>query len=186
MSIKEKIIDNEKKLLQLFPQYRTSIRLFISRLKKIKLEGDIYKFIQTFSHSRIEQYRVFNNEGHKSALDILNESVDNVNIFDVTNESNLIVGDYYNYVEISAFANNFNFLKGMYYNSYDNNIIIKSQIQGEMYNDHWIIVEDELYYCLENEIIHSNYINKTFGKTPNRMIYERLINSNDADIHVFV
>jgi|SRR5690554_2623650 len=186
MTLKNKVIKNKEFLKQKFPEHKLRLNQFQRRLEKLSRDGDIINFFYVSLSTRRELYEFFTKNGYKSTLDIIKENMHLINIGDVTKADTLITGNCYNYMEISAFAKNFNFQKGMYYNEEENNIIIKSQIKEGKYPDKWIVKDKILLYCLENENDINNNYNLTFKKTPNKMIYERLNNINNADIHVFL
>ena len=73
---------------------------------------------------------------------------------DLTCCSSLIEGQKYNYLNISALANNFNLQVGMYFCESTESVIIKSTIgeSKQKYDDHWCDTAQEiLYYCMQKE-----------------------------------
>lgn len=176
-SLKEKILDNEYKLLSAFSnEYGQAINMFIKKIESLSKDGDIIKFLSNSSIEDIkkEQYDLYHRNGYKTALDIMNE-YDKSDI-KYTEISNLKPGDKINTMTLCALANNFNLMLGMYYNEKEDYIILKSQTFGGDYNNKWID-ENNMHYYLQNEL-ENKYQTLEFSHKANQVCRDIILNMN--------
>lgn len=188
-TIKQIVIDNEKELLTVFPEYRRSIQQYIVKLNLIKHDKDLVDFIRaSFSTSnKNEQEKNYNNKGFFSSPQLINQYIDELDLADVSTVENLIIGEKYSYMDVCCLAHNFNNQVGMYYNEEYNCVFIKSTVEDlkRPYNDNWIKENIVLEYFMQAEK-EENHKNLVFSNKPNAVIYEALINETDLNVHVFV
>lgn len=185
MNIKEKLIGNEMLLLKKFPKYSTSIDLYISKLKQLTVDGDFYNFVLASGKNKIDQYVDYSIHGYKSSVKIIAENLDNLDLDKCTKPDILIKGNLYNSMIISALAKNFNVQTGMYYNKEDNIIVLKSEIGGTSFNDHWVIKDGTFHYFFQKEKNTDNYRTKRFKILVNLKTYENSIGLNNSKVHFF-
>ncbi|MFH2117288.1 MAG: HNH endonuclease signature motif containing protein [Bacillota bacterium] len=187
MGLKKALLDNEKILLNHFPEFKKSILQTIKKVNDLEKEGDIYKFIVASSawKDKITQYDKYHSEGLKSSIDICNGYT--INKSDITNIEDLEFGVFYNTTLISAIANKFNIVKGMYFvddGLGERYVIVKATIHGDAYQNEWLIKNKLLKYYMENESdINRKLFN--FRHTPNLELYSRFFIGEPIDVHLF-
>lgn len=184
--IKQEIIENEYKLIKIFPSYKQSINQYIQKLFDIKNDYNLYSFITTsFSQRKINQVREYNEKGYKSSKQIIDEKKLELNMEDKALVSSLVEGKKYSSMEICAYADNYNILKGMYYLENVKQCIIKATINEENnYANEWIEKGIVIKYYMQEEQIE-NKSKLVFSHAPNRIIFESLMSGNECLIHLF-
>lgn len=184
-TLREKLISNEELLLRSFPEYYKSINIYLSKLRRLHLDGDLYNFVIASSKSKRNQYFEYNKKGFKSSLDIINQNKENIEFENYTKSSILISGSRYNSMEICSLAKNFNIQVGMYYNEENNILILKSEIGGAPYADGWNKQDKVYVYYLQSENNEANYNTKIFSNNVNKIMYSNVIGEYYCDIHLF-
>lgn len=183
--IKKEIIENEYKLIKIFPSYKQSINQFIQKLYDIKNDYNLYSFITTSFSRKINQVREYNEKGYKSSKQIIDEKKLELNMKDKALVSSLVEGNKYSSMEICAYADNYNILKGMYYLENVKQCIIKATINEENnYANEWIEKGIVIKYYMQEEQIE-NKSKLVFSHAPNRIIFESLMSENECLIHLF-
>ena len=186
--IKKAIIENEMRLLEAFPEYASSIKQFIPKLELINRDMDLYSFIHASFKNKATQENEYNWKGFVSSRQLIEMLKNELDNNDLTCCSSLIEGQKYNYLNISALANNFNLQVGMYFCESTESVIIKSTIgeSKQKYDDHWCDTAQEiLYYCMQKEA-EENAKTRNFKSRPNAAIYKSIINNTPIDIYVFM
>ena len=187
MTLKDKILDNEKVLLENFSnEYKLAIQYFMAKIESLPTDGDIVKFLNNPSIKRIKkkQYDLFHSRGFKTAIDIMSE-YNNDNL-DYTCVQDLEIGSLVNALTICAIANNFNHQKGMYYNESEDILLLKCQVKNGQYGDRWLTRNRKLLYFLQTEKESNNYINKKFSHKLNQICREIIEGENKhTKVYIF-
>ena len=187
MTLKDKILDNEKVLLEnFFNEYKLAIQYFMAKIESLPTDGDIVKFLNNPSIRRIKkkQYDLFHSRGFKAAIDIMSE-YNNDNLV-YTCVQDLEIGSLVNVLTICAIANNFNHQKGMYYNESEDILLLKCQVKNGQYGDRWLTRNRKLLYFLQTEKESNNYINKKFSHKPNQICREIIEGENKhTKVYIF-
>ena len=167
-SLKYLILENEKILLKNFEkEYGLAIKFFIKKIEALDKDGDIVKFLNNGEILKIkkDQYDLFHENGFKTAIDIMQE-YDKKNI-EYTKIDHLEIEQLLSNMTISALANNFNIMRGMYYLEDEDILLLKTQIKNGPYGDRWLKRNEQLLYYLQTERKEENYSTKNFGNFPN-------------------
>lgn len=187
MTLKDKILDNEKVLLENFSnEYKLAIQYFMTKIESLPTDGDIVKFLNNPSIRRIKkkQYDLFHSRGFKTAIDIMSE-YNNENLV-YTCVQDLEIGSLVNALTICAIAKNFNHQKGMYYNESEDILLLKCQVKNGQYGDRWLTRNRKLLYFLQTEKESNNHINKKFSHKPNQICREIIEGENKhTKVYIF-
>lgn len=191
MSIRDLIINNEKTLLNSFPQYKNIISAFIIKLEKITYDGNIIDFCRRSYDipAKRDQIAHYHRSGYKSCLDIINENISRLSIRRFTIDD-LVLGQSYNSFDICALAMNYNNQIGMYNlpNS-KSEYIVKAQINESTinrapYENAWISKNSIIKYFFQREAnLSPDQIH--FSHKTNNDIYHDFIKGNYHHIHLF-
>ena len=186
--IKGKIIENEKKLLDAFPEYKQSICQLIKKVEKANYDGVLYEIIESSfkTDNKIQQIKKYNIKGFTSSLEILEMNKDMLDLNDKPKLCNLVEGNQYNQYDICCMAKNYNNQVGMYFVD-ENNIIIKSTVEdnNRPYDDRWLKKDIVLKYFMQREK-EENLKTLIFSNRPNVTIFNALMEGRMINIHTFI
>lgn len=186
---KKMLLNNEKELFKVFPNYQQSINQLIKKVEVVKYDGVLYELIlRSFgSNEKQIQEKEYNLKGYKSARQFV---IDNCSLLDLTdkpNLDNLFDGEMFLPVEICSLANNYNNQVGMYYLKNENAVIIKSTVEDNSrpYDDKWVKKNIILKYYMQSE--KENALRTlVFSNTPNAKIFNALMEGSIINIYTFV
>lgn len=186
--LKNKIIENEKKLLDNFPEYKQSIFQFIKKIEKCSNDSMLLEIIVSSfsSESKKNQIKKYNESGFVSAYELINSNLESLDLSEKITLDNIIDGNLYNPFEICSIAKNYNNQVGMYYIN-DSNVIIKSTVEdnNRPYDDRWLKKDIILKYFMQKEK-EINLSTLIFSNKPNVTIFNSLMEGYMINIHVFI
>lgn len=192
------LIDNEELLRvavkQLNISYSPSAK--IPYFKDLHHDGDLIHYIrQNMSQKNMKEYSdILHGAGYRTCLDVLEEYIDFLNQDDISSVDDLVVGEKYSVYQIAALIKNYDIYKGMKFVETPERefVVIKSTLEDsnseQGYHDHWIEEGKILCYYGEREGEDPDKLrNFTYRKTPNRKIFDSIINNatESLDIYVF-
>lgn len=133
------------------------------------------------------QEQVYNSKNYKSARQIINDNLSNIDLNDNITFEKLKEGTSYSSLEICALANDYNNQVGMYFVKETNSVIIKSTVEdnNRPYDDRWIKNEIVLKYYMQTEK-EANVNTLSFSNKPNAAIFNSLMNGNLINIYTFI
>lgn len=183
--IKKAVLENEMKLLLAFPEYSSSIKQYISKLKTISYDASLYFFIQASFRNKEKQEKAYNRKGFLSSRQLIDNLKSEIDFTDSITLESLSENKRYTSLDICSLAQNYNLQVGMYYCDKKNCVIIKSTTDGDnrMYADHWLD-DQKLYYYMQKEK-DANREKYSFSNKPNRVIYKSLLTEKSIPIYVF-
>lgn len=186
--LKKKILENEKQLLNAFPEYKQSICQLIKKIEKANYDCVMYEIIKSSfkSDKKKQQIKHYNSKGLTSSLEILEMNLGLMDFNDKPILENLIEGDQYNQYDICCLARNYNNQVGMYYVD-ENNIIIKSTVEdnNRPYDDRWLKKDIILKYFMQKEK-DEKLKTLIFSNRPNVTIFNALMEGRLINIYTFI
>ena len=113
--IKAVIIDNEKKLLSEFPEYKQSIQQLVKKIEKATSDGVLYGILKSSltCNNKKKQIEDYHSKGFISSFELINRNIESIDIQDIPTLTNLVEGKKYSLYDICCMEKNYNNQVGM-------------------------------------------------------------------------
>lgn len=197
MEFREALIDHEKEIAKFYPTLprAKSTNKRISFYTNLKHDGDLMNYLNI---SLAENPEILPDSGsnltYPSLLQIIDEWANRLNLDDKLDIHKLAVGTKYSHEEVCALTGKFNFMQGMSLREINGEPVYAvvhatltqdSHIRNDNYNDHWIEYPTLMHYSMQNET-KENIAHHSFSFSPNRKIFDSIIDHSNFPIYLFV